>query len=52
VAKDILRAIEENRAVAPVTAEAKAAYALSRLTPGVLRALARRDTLDRTQTGG
>jgi NAD(P)-dependent dehydrogenase (short-subunit alcohol dehydrogenase family)/pimeloyl-ACP methyl ester carboxylesterase len=47
VAEDVLEAIERNRAVAPVTPEAKVTYALSRLTPGVLRALARRDALDR-----
>lgn len=47
VARDVLRAIERNRAVAPVTPEAKASYAIARLTPGLLRALAQRDTLDR-----
>jgi NAD(P)-dependent dehydrogenase (short-subunit alcohol dehydrogenase family)/pimeloyl-ACP methyl ester carboxylesterase len=42
-ARDILRAVERNTAVAPVTPEAKVALALSRLTPGVLRAAARRE---------
>ncbi|WP_246256985.1 SDR family oxidoreductase [Amycolatopsis anabasis] len=41
VARDILRAVERNSALAPSTPEAKAALVLSRLTPGVLRAAAR-----------
>ena len=42
-ARDILRAVERNTAVAPVTPEAKVALAVSRLTPGVLRAAAKRE---------
>jgi len=42
-AKDIVRATERNTAVAPVTPEAKVALVLSRLTPSVLRAAARRE---------
>jgi NAD(P)-dependent dehydrogenase (short-subunit alcohol dehydrogenase family)/pimeloyl-ACP methyl ester carboxylesterase len=42
-ARDILHAVERNTAVAPVTPEAKVALALSRLTPGVLRAAAKRE---------
>jgi NAD(P)-dependent dehydrogenase (short-subunit alcohol dehydrogenase family)/pimeloyl-ACP methyl ester carboxylesterase len=41
VADAVLRAVAENRAVVPVTPEARAARVLSRLAPGVLRALAR-----------
>ncbi|MFF3740558.1 SDR family oxidoreductase [Streptomyces sp. NPDC002566] len=41
VAQAILRAVVRNEAVVAVTPEAKAARALSRFTPGVLRALAR-----------
>ncbi|MFI6344912.1 SDR family oxidoreductase [Streptomyces sp. NPDC050560] len=41
VAYAILDAVDHNRAVVPVTPEARAAYALSRLLPGVPRALAR-----------
>jgi NAD(P)-dependent dehydrogenase (short-subunit alcohol dehydrogenase family) len=42
-AKQILRAVERNTAVAPVTPEATAALLLSRLTPGLLRAAAKRE---------
>lgn len=42
-AADILRAVETNPAVQPITAEAKAGLVLSRLTPGLLRAAARAD---------
>ncbi|MFF7854632.1 SDR family oxidoreductase [Streptomyces sp. NPDC007904] len=41
VAAAILRAVERNEAVVPVTPEARAAYALSRWMPGVLRRIAR-----------
>ncbi|MFD4602891.1 SDR family oxidoreductase [Streptomyces sp. NPDC058464] len=41
VASAILEAVEHNRAVVPVTPEAKGAWALSRLAPGVLRRIAR-----------
>lgn len=41
VAIEVLRAIRANRAVAPVTPEAKIGYALSRLSPSLLRALGR-----------
>jgi NAD(P)-dependent dehydrogenase (short-subunit alcohol dehydrogenase family)/pimeloyl-ACP methyl ester carboxylesterase len=41
VARDILRAVERDKAIAPSTPEAKAALMLSRLTPGLLRAAAR-----------
>ncbi|MER5980294.1 SDR family oxidoreductase [Streptomyces sp. NPDC001857] len=41
VAQAILRAVVRNEAVVAVTPEAKAARALSRFAPGVLRALAR-----------
>ncbi|MBB4688035.1 SDR family oxidoreductase [Amycolatopsis jiangsuensis] len=43
VARDILRAVEKNIAVQPSTPEAKVAYVLSRLTPGLLRAAAKLD---------
>jgi len=43
VARDILRAVERDTAVVPSTPEAKVAYALSRLTPGLLRAAAKLD---------
>jgi NAD(P)-dependent dehydrogenase (short-subunit alcohol dehydrogenase family)/pimeloyl-ACP methyl ester carboxylesterase len=43
VARDILRAVERDKAVVPSTPEAKVAYALSRLTPGLLRAAAKLD---------
>ncbi|MEU6645249.1 SDR family oxidoreductase [Saccharomonospora sp. NPDC046836] len=42
VARDILRAVERDRALVAPTAEAKVALALSRLTPGLLRAAAAR----------
>ncbi|GAA4910525.1 SDR family oxidoreductase [Streptomyces coeruleoprunus] len=41
VADAILRAVVENRAVVPVTPEARGAHVLSRLAPGALRAIAR-----------
>ena len=44
-AKHILRAIEKNAAIAPITPEAKGALLLSRMTPGLLRAGARADVL-------
>lgn len=40
VAAAIPRAVAENRAMVPVTPEARAAYLLSRIAPGALRALA------------
>jgi NAD(P)-dependent dehydrogenase (short-subunit alcohol dehydrogenase family)/pimeloyl-ACP methyl ester carboxylesterase len=40
-AQEVLRAVERNAAIAPVTVEAKAGLLASRLTPGLLRALAR-----------
>lgn len=43
VAKQILRAVERNAAIAPITPEARAGLVASRLTPGLLRALARAD---------
>ncbi|MEQ0560688.1 SDR family oxidoreductase [Amycolatopsis sp. NEAU-NG30] len=43
VAKDILRAVEKDIAIAPSTPEAKAALVLSRLTPGLLRQAAKLD---------
>jgi NAD(P)-dependent dehydrogenase (short-subunit alcohol dehydrogenase family)/pimeloyl-ACP methyl ester carboxylesterase len=39
-AQEILRAVERNAAIAPVTVEAKAGLLASRLTPGLLRVLA------------
>jgi NAD(P)-dependent dehydrogenase (short-subunit alcohol dehydrogenase family) len=42
-ARGILRAVERNTAIAPITVEAKAGLLASRLTPGLLRALARTD---------
>lgn len=42
-AREIVRAVERNTAVAPVTPEARVGLALSRLTPAVLRAAARRE---------
>ncbi|MGH3811820.1 MAG: SDR family oxidoreductase [Pseudonocardiaceae bacterium] len=42
-AKEILRAVERNAAIAPVTPEAKVGLLASRLTPGLVRALARLD---------
>jgi NAD(P)-dependent dehydrogenase (short-subunit alcohol dehydrogenase family) len=41
VAAAILRAVADNRAVVPVTPEARAGHALARLAPRVLRGLAR-----------
>ncbi len=43
VARDILRAVEKDIAIAPSTPEAKAALVLSRLTPGLLRQAAKLD---------
>lgn len=43
VAQAIVRAVERDVALAPVTPEAHVTLALSRLTPGLLRAVARRD---------
>jgi NAD(P)-dependent dehydrogenase (short-subunit alcohol dehydrogenase family)/pimeloyl-ACP methyl ester carboxylesterase len=40
-AQEILRAVERNSAIAPITIEAKTGLLVSRLTPGLLRALAR-----------
>jgi NAD(P)-dependent dehydrogenase (short-subunit alcohol dehydrogenase family)/pimeloyl-ACP methyl ester carboxylesterase len=45
-AREILRAIERNAAIAPVTPEAKIGLLASRLTPGLVRALARLSPLD------
>lgn len=42
-ARAILRAARSNRALAPVTAEARIGLVLSRLAPGLVRALAKRD---------
>ncbi len=42
-AGEILRAVAENKAIAPVTAEARTGLVLSRLTPGLLRTAARLD---------
>lgn len=39
-ARDILRAIERNKAIAPITAEAKVGLVLSRVAPKLLRAAA------------
>jgi NAD(P)-dependent dehydrogenase (short-subunit alcohol dehydrogenase family)/pimeloyl-ACP methyl ester carboxylesterase len=46
-AREILRAVERNAAIAPITIEAKAGLLASRLTPGLLRALARTDLIPR-----
>jgi NAD(P)-dependent dehydrogenase (short-subunit alcohol dehydrogenase family) len=43
VAKEIVRAVERNAAVVPVAAEAKLNRALSRLSPGAMRLMARVD---------
>ena len=43
VAEAVVRAVEKDIALAPVTPEAHVTLALSRLTPGLLRAVARRD---------
>ncbi|MFN2478166.1 MAG: SDR family oxidoreductase [Pseudonocardiaceae bacterium] len=40
-AQEILRAVQRNSAIAPITVEAKAGLLAARLTPGLLRALAR-----------
>ena len=42
VAKNILKAIQRNRAVAPVSAEAWAFYYLKRALPGLVRWIAAR----------
>ena len=42
-AREIRRAVERNTAIAPITPEAKVGLLASRLTPGLLRALARFD---------
>ncbi|MGH3753857.1 MAG: SDR family oxidoreductase [Pseudonocardiaceae bacterium] len=42
-AREILRAVERNAAIAPITPEAKVGLLASRLTPGLVRALARLD---------
>ncbi|HEY6425203.1 MAG TPA: SDR family oxidoreductase [Pseudonocardiaceae bacterium] len=47
-AKEILRAVERNAAIAPITPEAKIGLLASRLTPGLLRALARADLTPRS----
>jgi NAD(P)-dependent dehydrogenase (short-subunit alcohol dehydrogenase family) len=46
-ARDILRAVERDAAIAPITVEAKAGLLASRLTPGLLRALAKTDLIPR-----
>ncbi|MGH4012381.1 MAG: SDR family oxidoreductase [Pseudonocardiaceae bacterium] len=46
-ARAIRRAVERNTAIAPITAEAKAGLLASRLSPGLLRALARVDLTSR-----
>ncbi len=43
VALEIMRAVREDRAVVPVTPEAKALRAIHRLSPGLSRALGRID---------
>jgi hypothetical protein len=40
-AQEILRAVERNSAIAPITVEAKVGLLAARLTPGLLRALAK-----------
>jgi NAD(P)-dependent dehydrogenase (short-subunit alcohol dehydrogenase family) len=47
VAEAVLRAVRENRPVVPVAAEARIGRALSRLSPGTLRFVARRDLTPR-----
>jgi NAD(P)-dependent dehydrogenase (short-subunit alcohol dehydrogenase family)/pimeloyl-ACP methyl ester carboxylesterase len=42
-ARGILRAVQRNTAIAPITVEARVGLLASRLTPGLLRALARAD---------
>jgi NAD(P)-dependent dehydrogenase (short-subunit alcohol dehydrogenase family)/pimeloyl-ACP methyl ester carboxylesterase len=44
VAEAVVRAVERDVALAPVTPEAHVLLAMSRLTPGLLRAVARRET--------
>jgi NAD(P)-dependent dehydrogenase (short-subunit alcohol dehydrogenase family)/pimeloyl-ACP methyl ester carboxylesterase len=46
-ARGILRAVQRNTAIAPITVEAKAGLLASRLTPGLVRALARNDLTPR-----
>lgn len=46
-AREIRRAVQRNAAIAPITPEAKAGLLASRLTPGLLRALARVDITSR-----
>jgi NAD(P)-dependent dehydrogenase (short-subunit alcohol dehydrogenase family)/pimeloyl-ACP methyl ester carboxylesterase len=46
-AREILRAVERNAAIAPITAEAKVGLLAARLTPRLLRALARADLAPR-----
>ena len=41
VATQVVRAVERNLALAPVTAEARAGLLASRLSPGLVRAVAR-----------
>ena len=43
VARAIVRAIEKDRSVVPVTVAARGAYVLSRVSPGTMRTLARTD---------
>ncbi|MEY9848966.1 NAD(P)-dependent dehydrogenase (short-subunit alcohol dehydrogenase family)/pimeloyl-ACP methyl ester carboxylesterase [Streptacidiphilus sp. BW17] len=47
VADAVLRAVRENRPVVPVAAEARIGRALTRLSPGTLRAIARADLTPR-----
>jgi NAD(P)-dependent dehydrogenase (short-subunit alcohol dehydrogenase family)/pimeloyl-ACP methyl ester carboxylesterase len=47
VAEEVVRAVERDRALAPVTPEAHLGLLASRLTPGLLRAIARRDLTPR-----
>ena len=47
VADAVLRAVRENRPIVPVAAEARIGRALSRLSPGTLRFVARRDLTPR-----
>jgi NAD(P)-dependent dehydrogenase (short-subunit alcohol dehydrogenase family) len=44
-ARGILRAVERNSAIAPITVEARAGLLASRFTPSLLRALARADLI-------
>ncbi|MFC6879062.1 MULTISPECIES: SDR family NAD(P)-dependent oxidoreductase [Actinomadura] len=52
VAERILHAVEHNSAVLPVTGEAKVNHALSRLSPGALRLMARIDPTARWSERG